>query len=231
MRRTILVTVNDSHTALARIQVSFLRRNATYSWPQAHYPRGLPHLTAYCYLTGEAFCVVQERTRDADGTRFGYYATLYGTARPRVLTMDQFATFLRNMRPQDRCVVLDGFTESVSDTSQYMHYSERIVVAAADDDNDDDEGDEPTARSMVRELRYEAWKTAASAPERVRHLALALLERDGSLVALEIYGIASGSTRLFSEFANGADDAELWSLIKGPKKPTAWGVVTSEDEK
>ena len=176
-------------------------------------------------------CVVQERTRDADGTRFGYFATLYGTARPRVLTMDQFATFLRNMRPQDRCVVLDGFTESVSDTSQYMHYSERIVVAAADDDDDDDEGDEPTARSMVRELRYEAWKPAASALKRVRQLALALLERDDALVALEFYGIASGSMRLFSEFANGADDAELWSLIKGPKKPTAWDVVTSEDEK
>ena len=177
-------------------------------------------------------CVVQERTRDADGTRFGYYATLYGTARPRVLTMDQFATFLRNMRPQDRCVVLDGFTESVSDTSQYMHYSERIVVAAADDDDDDDEGDGPTARPMVREqLRYEAWKPAARALARVRELALALLERNDALVALEFYGIASGSTRLFSEFVNGADDAELWSLIKRPKKPTAWDVVTSEDEK
>ena len=54
----------------------------------------------------------------------------------------------------------------------------------------------------------------------VRGLAQRILERPDALVALEQSLICRGSIELFREFANGAEDATMCDLIRGPRKLT-----------
>ena len=75
-------------------------------------------------------------------------------------------------------------------------------------------------------MRRNAWISNAITQEidqpkylrTVRENARNILTRQGALGALEAAGIVSGSPVLFTDFANGQDDAELLESIRGPER-------------
>ena len=81
---------------------------------------------------------------------------------------------------------------------------------------------------LIIEMRVSAWTVHCISREfdgpnqlrAVRGLAQRILERPDALVALEQSLICRGSIELFREFANGAEDATMCDLIRGPRKLT-----------
>ena len=119
-----------------RRQLDWMASNASASLPAEHYPKGAPHLTAYCYLDNVALVVLQEKNRlgSKPGARSdGFYATAYGRERPLILTQKDLAGFLARRRPQDRIAVLRdlGGPRSVSAGASLLHFDAHLVSSVA----------------------------------------------------------------------------------------------------
>jgi len=118
-----------------RRQLEWMASNASASLPAEHYPKGAPHLTAYCYLDNVALVVLQEKNRGSKPGAMsdGFYATAYGRERPLILTQKDLAGFLARRRPQDRIVVLRDLAgpRSVSAGASLMHFDAHLVSSVA----------------------------------------------------------------------------------------------------
>ena len=246
-------------------QIAFMKANPSWNWASAAYPLAFPHFVVYVYVKSICFVVVKAKTPAVGSEAEGYFALLFGIQAPRVLNLDQFRGFMQNKRPQDACVLLEGFTDSVATSAsggQYCHFAHHIELVPQDGDSSEDDVDSehdsehgiaplppmpPPLRlddldceddmapllpcdmstdELVELMRRNAWLCNAVTQEMdqpkhvrtVRENARDILTRQDALGALEAAGIVSGSLVLFTDFANGQDDAELLELIRGPER-------------
>jgi len=157
-------------------EVAFCKANGSWNWDPAVYPLAFPHFALYAYVKSICFVLVQAKTPAVDSESEGYFALMFGIAKPRVLNLDQFRLFMQNKRPQDACVLLEGFSESVTisaSSGQYCHFAHHIELARCDlsassssrksrsescdmvQSSGDEDGDE--CKDWVLEMRVAAW--------------------------------------------------------------------------
>ena len=125
-------------------QIAFMKANPSWNWASAAYPLAFPHFVVYAYVKSICFVVVQAKTPAVGSEAEGYFALLFGIQAPRVLNLDQLRGFMQNKRPQDACVLLEGFTDSVATSAsggQYCHFAHHIELVPQDGDSSEDDVD------------------------------------------------------------------------------------------
>ena len=189
---------------------------------------GVPHLLVYCWSKAICVVVLQPKCpsleRGDEPVVEGYYATMYGCSCERVLTLEQLVVFFKNKRPQDRCVLLDGQTETVAQLDQPSHYSHHLSLRPRPKRHQSSSLDE-----LIRELRFWAQRRSATtgelnAPNRlkeVRRVASEILKKRS-------FVLTDGDASRFNLFIGGADDDALMVEVRGSVKVTIWDLYIAE---
>ena len=215
-----LLSVRALHSAgeAMNTQLRWCRNNESFNW--TGYPRGIPHLLVYCWMRAICLVVVQAKSPRLSGGEAivgGYYATMYGCSCERVLTLEQLVLFFKNKRPQDRCVLLEGQSGSVSQTEQPSHFSHHLSLRPKPQ-----KGAKQTADELARELRFWAQRRSAgtgefNSPSVLRHVRRVATE----IMKKRKFVLAEGDLERFRAFLH-QDDADLMEQIRGTERIYIW---------
>ena len=137
-------------------QTRCLRKNPSYCWDSSCYPKGVPHFLVFAREKNRCFVLIEEKPRAQKGELEGYFATMYGAAQPRALTLEQLNEFLVKRRPQDRLVLFENSGSMVDPSTGHFayHLSQGTSCTIDDDDDMDDHDDEKDARFRRAAARF-----------------------------------------------------------------------------